>query len=63
MARLSLIVLFAQEVLEELVRVDTNTEDRWEGVISNQTTQLLSQLLKKIFNSSFQFNGVNLEVT
>ena len=60
MARLSLIVLFAQEVLEELVRVDTNTEDRWEGVISNQTTQLLSQLLK---NSSFQFNGVNLEVT
>ena len=63
MARLSLIVLFAQEVLEELVRVDTNTEDRWEGVISNQTTQLLSQLFKKIFNSSFQFNGVNLEVT
>ena len=60
MARLSLIVLFAQEVLEELVRVDTNTEDRWEGVISNQTTQLLSQLLK---NSSFQFIGVNLEAT
>ena len=56
MARLSLIVLFAQEVLEELVRVDTNTEDRWEeNRYFNIIREIFSSLLKRLSRSYFLF--------